>query len=173
MDFLSIDSNNTDKTALPMAVSGLVQDLASFGPLLVEFSDAEAVPELADGHGARRHTPVVSCADSPDTGNALVRAPGVVAAWSMDGASLSHGTRHHQAAVDEHHLGRHMHQRVEDVPDAVVCAPCAAATWNMDRGDWFLPRRIQRNTNPSPSTNDSPGVGVLDRQPTKGSTRGR
>jgi hypothetical protein len=51
-----------------------------------------------------------------------------------------------------------MRQRVEDVPDAVVRPPCAAVAWSMDRGDWFLPRRIQSNTNPSPSANDSPGT---------------
>jgi hypothetical protein len=142
MDFLSIDSNNTDETALPAAVSGSVQDLPSFGPLLVVFSDAEAVPEPADGHGAQRHAPAVPCADLPDAGDALVRAPGVVAAWSMDGASLGHGARRCPAAVNERHLGRHMRQRVEDVPDAVVRAPCAAVAWSMDRDDWFLPRHI-------------------------------
>jgi hypothetical protein len=35
-----------------------------------------------------------------------------------------------------------MRQRVEDVPDAVVRAPCAAVAWSMDRDDWFLPRHI-------------------------------
>jgi hypothetical protein len=76
----------------------------------------------------------------------------------MDGPSLGHGARRRPAAVDERHLGRHMRQRVEDVPDAVVRAGCAAVAWSMDRGDWFLPRRIQSNTNPSPSANDSPGT---------------
>jgi hypothetical protein len=53
----------------------------------------------------------------------------------LDVALLIHGTWRRPAAADEHHLGRHLRQRVEDTPDAVVHAPCATMAWSMDRDD--------------------------------------
>jgi hypothetical protein len=50
-------------------------------------------------------------------------------------ALLVHGAWRRPAAADERHLGRHLRQRVEDTPDAVVRAPCVAMAWSMDRGD--------------------------------------